>query len=64
MPKVKDGKVSINLKVTEEMYNHWIDKACEVICREGYRLAPGGGGGVRHPPVPKLCRNPKGTNDP
>lgn len=30
MPKVKDGKVSINLKVTEEMYNHWVDKACEM----------------------------------
>ena len=29
MPKVKDGKVSINLKLSEEMYNRWVDKAAE-----------------------------------
>lgn len=30
MPKVKDGKVSLNLKLSEEMYNRWVDKACEM----------------------------------
>lgn len=30
MPKVKDGKVSFNLKLSEEMYNRWVDKACEM----------------------------------
>lgn len=30
MPKVKDGKVSINLKLPEEMYNRWVDKAMEI----------------------------------
>lgn len=30
MPKVKDGKVSLNLKVDEDMYNHWIEKACDM----------------------------------
>ena len=30
MPKVKDGKVSLNLKLSEEMYYRWVDKACEM----------------------------------
>lgn len=30
MPKVKDGKVSLNLKVDEDMYNHWVEKACDM----------------------------------
>lgn len=30
MPKVKDGKVSLNLKLSEEMYNRWVDRACEM----------------------------------
>lgn len=29
MPSVKNGKVSINLKLSEEMYNRWVDKAAE-----------------------------------
>lgn len=29
MPTVKNGKVSLNLKVSEEMYKHWIKKAAE-----------------------------------
>lgn len=29
MPKVKDGKVSLNLKISEEMYNKWVSKAAE-----------------------------------
>lgn len=27
MPKVKDGKISLNLKVPEEMYNRWVKEA-------------------------------------
>lgn len=27
MPSVKNGKVSLNLKVSEETYNKWIEKA-------------------------------------
>lgn len=30
MPAVKNGKVSINLKLPEEMYNRWVDKAAEL----------------------------------
>lgn len=30
MPSVKNGKVSINLKLSEEMYNKWVDKAAEM----------------------------------
>ena len=30
MPKVKDGKVSLNLKVDEDMYNRWVDEACDM----------------------------------
>lgn len=30
MPKVKDGKISLNLKISEEMYNKWVSKAAEM----------------------------------
>lgn len=30
MPTVKNGKVSINLKLSEEMYNRWVEKAAEM----------------------------------
>lgn len=30
MPAVKDGKVSLNLKVPEEMYNRWVQQACKM----------------------------------
>lgn len=30
MPKVKDGRVSFNLKLPEDMYNKWVDKAAEM----------------------------------
>lgn len=30
MPKSKDGKISLNLKVSEEMYNQWVSKAAEL----------------------------------
>ena len=30
MPTVKDGKVSLNLKLSEEMYNHWVQQACNM----------------------------------
>lgn len=30
MPKVKDGKVSLNLKLDEDMYNRWVETACDM----------------------------------
>lgn len=30
MPTVKDGRVSINLKLSEEMYNRWVDEAAKM----------------------------------
>lgn len=27
MPKVKNGKVSLNLKLSEDMYNRWVKEA-------------------------------------
>lgn len=30
MPKVKNGKVSLNLKLDEDMYNRWIEEACDM----------------------------------
>lgn len=30
MPKAKNGKVSLNLKLDEGMYKRWVDKACEL----------------------------------
>ena len=30
MPKVQDGKVSLNLKVPQEMYDKWVSKAAEL----------------------------------
>lgn len=30
MPKVKNGKVSLNLKLDEDMYNRWVEKACDM----------------------------------
>lgn len=30
MPNAKNGKVSLNLKLNEEMYKRWVDKACEL----------------------------------
>lgn len=30
MPNPKDGKVSLNLKISEEMYNRWVSKAAEM----------------------------------
>ena len=30
MPKPKDGKISLNLKISEEMYNRWVSKAAEM----------------------------------
>lgn len=30
MPKVKNGKISLNLKVDEDMYNRWVEKACDM----------------------------------
>lgn len=29
MPNVKDGKVSLNLKITEEQYNKWVEAAAK-----------------------------------
>lgn len=30
MPQIKNGKVSLNLKVTEEQYNKWLDMASKM----------------------------------
>lgn len=30
MPKVQDGKVSLNLKVPAEVYDKWVSKAAEL----------------------------------
>lgn len=30
MPKPKDGKVSLNLKISEKMYDRWVSKAAEM----------------------------------
>lgn len=30
MPKVKDRKVSLNLKLDEDMYNRWVETACDM----------------------------------
>ena len=30
MPNPKDGKISLNLKISEEMYNRWVSKAAEM----------------------------------
>lgn len=30
MPTVKNGKVSLNLKISQEMYDKWVSKAAEM----------------------------------
>lgn len=30
MPTAKNGKVSINLKIDENVYRYWVDKACDM----------------------------------
>lgn len=30
MPTVKNGKISLNLKISQEMYDKWVSKAAEM----------------------------------